>query len=93
MLDDRYSELTGSLNLRPLRWFNLSGSYSFIHGKKETFGFALGFVPFLFNIYLACDYTFFNVSPQFIPLNTLTTNFQLGISVPLGRGKVPPKHI
>lgn len=92
MENDRYSELTGSLNLRPARWFNLSGSYSFIHGKRETFGFALGLVPAIMNIYLACDYTFFRVTPQFIPLNTLTTNIQLGVSIPLGRGKVPPKH-
>jgi hypothetical protein len=92
MEDERYSELTGSLNLRPARWFNLSGSYSFIHGKRETFGFALGFIPAIMNIYLACDYTFFHVTPQFIPLNTLTTNIQLGVSIPLGRGKVPPKH-
>lgn len=92
MLNERYSELTGSLNLRPARWFNLSGSYSFIHGKKETVGFALGFVPAIMNIYLACDYTFYKVSPQFIPLNTLTTNVQLGVSIPLGRGKLPPKH-
>lgn len=92
MENERYSELTGSLNLRPARWFNLSGSYSFIHGKRETFGFALGFVPAIMNIYLACDYTFFHVTPQFIPLNTLTTNIQLGVSIPLGRGKVPPKH-
>jgi hypothetical protein len=92
MLNERYSELTGSLNLRPFRWFNLSGSYSVIHGKKETFGFALGFVPAIMNIYLACDYVFYNVSPQYIPLNTLTTNVQLGVSIPLGRGKLPPKH-
>lgn len=92
MENDRFSELTGSLNLRPVRWFNLSGSYSFIHGKQETFGFALGFVPAIVNLFLACDYTFFRVSPQFVPINTLTTNFQLGVSIPLGRGKVPPKH-
>lgn len=92
MLNERYSELTGSLNLRPFRWFNLSGSYSVIHGKKETVGFALGFVPALMNIYLACDYVFYKVSPQFIPLNTLTTNVQLGVSIPLSRGKLPPKH-
>jgi len=92
MANERYSELTGSLNLRPFRWFNLSGSYSFIHGKKETFGFALGFVPAIMNVYLACDYIFYKLSPQFIPLNTLTTNIQLGVSIPLGRGKLPPKH-
>jgi Family of unknown function (DUF5723) len=92
MLNERYSEITASLNMRPFRWFNLSGSYSFIQGKNETFGFALGFVPAIMNIYLACDYVFYNVSPQFIPLNTLTTNIQLGVSIPLGRGKLPRKH-
>ncbi len=92
MQQERYSELTGSLNFRPAGWFNFSGSYSFIHGKKETVGFALGFAPAIMNLFLACDYTFFKVSPQFIPLNTLTTNLQLGVSIPLNRGKLPPKH-
>ena len=92
MINERYSELTGSLNLRPFRWFNLSGSYSVIHGKKKTVGFALGFVPAIMNIYLACDYVFYNVTPQYIPLYTLTSNIQLGVSIPLGRGKLPPKH-
>ncbi|MCX6308860.1 MAG: DUF5723 family protein [Bacteroidia bacterium] len=84
----RYSELTTSLNLKPFKWFNLSGSYSLMHGQKETFGFALGFVPGLVNIFLACDYVPMKVSPQFIPLNTLTTNIQLGISIPLSRRPV-----
>jgi hypothetical protein len=37
------------------------------------------------NIFLACDYTILKYTPQFIPLNTATTNVQLGISVPLGK--------
>jgi len=81
----RYSELTTSLNLKPFRWFNLSGSYSLMHGQKETFGFALGFVPGLVNIFLACDYVPMKLSPQFIPLNISTTNIQLGVSIPLSR--------
>lgn len=90
MLDDglRYSEYMASINLKPFRWFNLSGSYSFMHGKKETFGFALGFIPGIVNIFLACDYVPVKLSPQFIPLHTATTNIQLGISIPLSRRPV-----
>lgn len=92
MEEETYSELMGSINLRPTRWFNLSGSYSYMHGKMETVGFALGFAPGIINIFLSSDYVFMKVSPQFIPLNTLTSNFQLGVSVPLGRGTLPLKH-
>lgn len=84
----RYSEYMASLNLKPFHWFNLSGSYSFQHGQKETFGFALGFVPGIVNIFLACDYVPMKVSPQFIPLNISTTNIQLGVSIPLSRRPV-----
>jgi len=86
--NERYTEYMASLNLKPFRWFNLSGSYSFVHGQKETFGFALGFVPGIVNIFLACDYVPVKLSPQFIPLNTLTTNIQLGVSIPLSHRPV-----
>lgn len=92
MENETYNELTGSLNLKPARWFNLTGSYSVMHGVKETFGFALGFAPTIINIFLACDYTFYNVTPTFLPINTATTNFQLGVSIPLAFGKLPAKH-
>jgi len=90
LLDDglRYSEYMASLNLKPFHWFNLSGSYSFVHGQKETFGFALGFVPGIVNIFLACDYVpthYANMPPIAIPLSQLTTNIQLGVSIPLSR--------
>lgn len=100
---EQYTEYMASLNLKPFHWFNLSGSYSFLKGQKETFGFALGFVPGIINIFIACDYVptkygALNASqlvknikkdfPIFIPLNALTTNIQLGISIPLGRRPV-----
>jgi len=88
MIDDvPYTEYLASLNLKPFRWFNLSGSYSFVHGQKETFGFALGFVPGIVNIFLACDYIPLKISPDFIPLNTSTLNVQLGVSIPLSHRK------
>jgi len=92
MENENYSELTGSLNFRPASWFNLSGSYSSLHGKMETFGFALGFEPGLINVFLSSDYVFMKVSPQYIPLNTFTSNIQLGVSIPFGRGVHLQKH-
>ena len=88
MGDKRYTEYTASLNLKPLRMFNLSGSYSFIYGKQETFGVALGFVPGFFNLFVACDYVPTKFNPQYIPLNTTNTNVQIGLSIPLGKRKV-----
>ncbi len=89
MDNERYTEYTASINLKPLRMFNLSGSYSLIQGKQETFGFAIGFIPALFNLYLSCDYVPTKFNPQYIPLNTTNTNIQLGISFPLGKRKAP----
>lgn len=86
--NERYTEYMASLNLKPFRWFNLSGSYSFAQGHKETFGFALGFVPGIVNIFLACDYvpTHFGTMKSIpLPLSALSTNFQLGVSIPLSR--------
>jgi len=89
--NERYTEYMASLNLKPFRWFNLSGSYSFVHGQKETFGFALGFVPGIVNIFLACDYVpthYGKLPPIAVPLSFLTTNIQLGVSIPLSRRPV-----
>lgn len=80
-----YSELMTAVNFRPIKQVQLSTSYSFIHGGFETIGFALNLVPYVVNIFVACDYTFLRYTPQFIPLNTATTNLQLGVSIPLGK--------
>lgn len=70
---------------RPIKWCQVSGSYSFMHSKFKTFGFALNLSPGFINLFLACDYLVFKRTPQFIPLNTSTTNFQLGLAIPLGK--------
>lgn len=83
-----WEEITGSLNLRPFRWFNLTASYSHFHGNMESFGFALGFVPLLANIYIGADYVPLKVTPQYIPYNMPTTNIHIGASIPLWKMKV-----
>lgn len=83
-----WEEITGSLNLRPFRWFNLTASYSHYHSDMEAFGFAIGFIPLLANIYLGVDYVPTHLTPQYIPYNMPTTNIHIGASIPLGRMKV-----
>ena len=86
---ERYSDIMASFNLKPFSWFNLSASYSIERGQKEIFGFALGFIPGIVNIFLACDYVPTRFAPPYyIPLSALTTNFQLGVSIPLSRRPV-----
>jgi hypothetical protein len=92
---ETYSDIMTSFNLKPFSWFNLSASYSIQRGDQEKFGFALGFVPGIINIFLACDYVPAHFTPPFsiaklpipiyAPLNTLSTNIQLGVSIPLSR--------
>jgi len=83
---ERYTDIMGSFNVKPFSWFNLSASYSVQRGNQEIFGFALGFVPGIVNIFLACDYVPTKFAPPYyVPLSALTTNVQLGVSIPLSR--------
>ena len=77
-----WSELTLSSNFQPVRWFGATLSYSFIHSKFQTFGWALNFSPKAINFFIGSDYMLTKVSPQFVPL-TNALNFNFGLSVPL----------
>ena len=77
-----WSELTLSSNFQPVRWFGATLSYSFIHSKFQTFGWALNFSPKGINFFIGSDYMLTNVSPQYVPL-TNALNFNFGLSVPL----------
>ncbi len=93
LLEDgvRYSDIMASFNVKPFSWFNLSASYSVQRGNQEIFGFALGFVPGIANIFLACDYVpthYGKMGSIPLPLSALTTNIQLGVSIPLSRRPV-----
>lgn len=80
-----YTELTASVNYRPLSWFEATLSYSFIHSKFKTYGFALNFTPSWINFFIGSDYMFTKVTPQFMPVNSNAVNLYMGIGIPLGR--------
>lgn len=84
--DNPLHEITGVLNLKPLKGFNIAGSYSLLNGVQETFGVALGINLLLANIFIACDYVPTRIATGMpIPLTEATTHIQIGATVSLGR--------
>ena len=79
------SEFTISANGRPTPWLSTSLSYSFVHSRFNTFGFALHIAPRAgLNLFLASDYIIPHVNSSFFPTTSRGLNFQTGISIPLG---------
>lgn len=88
------SEFTFSGNYRPCPWFATSLTYSFMHSKFDTFGFAMHLAPTKgLSLFLASDYTIPHVNSDFIPTTSKALNFQMGISIPLGGKKHGAKAV
>lgn len=76
--------LTASVNFQPVRWFGLSGSYSFIDNRASALGLGLNLNPGWINFYVATDVLLTKKSAQWIPIKQGRMNFNLGIGVPMG---------
>lgn len=83
-----YTELTVSVNYRPVEWFATTVSYSLIHSAFKTFGLALNFSPSWINFFVGSDYMITKVTPQCVPIKAHASNLYFGLSVPLGKQKV-----
>ncbi|OIP82006.1 MAG: hypothetical protein AUK44_08715 [Porphyromonadaceae bacterium CG2_30_38_12] len=87
-----YNELTASLNLKPLSWFDLSGSYSFLNGRSSNIGAGMGLRLGMLYMFATADYIPLNFkdkisSPDLgnIPaINTSSVNLALGFSFVFG---------
>lgn len=100
MPNNAQSELTAMLNLKPFSGFNIATSYTLINSKARTLGVALGLNLGIANIFVACDYIPLDVTPQVnidglpipivLPIHTLSTHLQIGVSLSLG--KMKPKN-
>lgn len=77
--------LTASVNFQPVRWFGLSGSYSFIDNRAGALGLGLNLNPGWINFYVATDVLLTKKSAQWIPIKQGRMNFNLGIGVPMGK--------
>lgn len=89
----KYTELTASVNLRPLNWLSATVSHTFLnHNKLGVLGFALNLHPPGFNLFVGADYIGMNwVRYESIPVpyDMKSVNVYAGIGFNFGR----PKHL
>lgn len=78
-------DLTASVDFRPVRWFGLTGSCSFIANRACALGLGLNLNPGWISFYVATDVLLSEKSAQWIPLRQGRMNFDLGIGIPMGR--------
>ena len=81
---DNYSELMFIGNFRMIKQLQLSASYALLSDYCRSCGVAL---TLLNTFYFSVEHLMMNYSPQFIPLDPISTSFQLGVNIPLNRKK------
>lgn len=83
-----WSELTVSGNVAPTHWFSTSLSYSLLNGSYKSFGGAIHLAPSRgLRLFVATDYVLVHHNKEFLPTTSTGVNFQLGMSIPLGKKK------
>ena len=80
----RNSRLTASLNLSPVRLFNLGANYTYI-GPAKTFGAYLELIPKAgVGVFLAAETSSFKVNSWMIPVDNLSFNARAGLNIVFG---------
>ncbi|MEI8087181.1 MAG: DUF5723 family protein [Paludibacter sp.] len=82
-----YQELTGSLNLRPIEWFNMSVSYSVMNGGMSNIGAGIGLRTGITHWFFTADYLSL-VNAKW-PLQSIADSF--GVTLPsfVQNSKIP----
>lgn len=90
-----YSEITASVNLRPLNWVSATVSHTLLSGNNAgIFGAAINIHPALFNFYLGVDFidtnwVKFASNNLMLPRNAKSMNVYAGVAFNFAR----PKHL
>lgn len=78
------NEITLAYNLKPGKWFKLGVNYSAIR-TGSCIGWLIEFTPKSgVDFFLGSDYTFLQVTPQFLPIKQFCADFRFGLSFMLG---------
>lgn len=77
--------LTGSVNFRPVYWFQLTGSYSVLGSRGGAFGLALNLCPSWINFFVATDILTAKHTPQWVPIKQSSMNVTFGLGFPIGK--------
>lgn len=81
---DNYSEMMFVANIRPVDLVQLSASYTFYSEYAKGLGVSLA----LFNtLFIAWERTLLNVTPDYMPIDPLTTSIHVGLHIPLSGNK------
>ena len=86
-----YTDVTTSLNIKPINWFNMSLSYSLFNGNASNVGAGIGFRLGFVNIFASADFISLNNTPLTNPLVIDATAIPLvGAAIsPITISKVP----
>ena len=78
-----WTEVMGSANFRPARWFNavLTASAS---NYGTSWGWLLNFAPKGVNFFFGTDHMVTRFTPQFIPMGRASAVFNFGMNIPIG---------
>ena len=92
-----YEELTASLNIKPIDWFNISTSYSILNGRASNIGAGIGLRTGFFHWFLTTDYVplsygktgvnLGSLGNLSVPYNTKGLNLAFGTTIVFGNRK------
>lgn len=72
-------------NVAPAKWFDASINYG-VSKFGHALGWVLNFHPKGFNFFIGSDHMITKVTPQFVPVNKLNANFNMGFNITFGNG-------
>jgi len=73
-----YGELTGSINIKPIDWFNMSVSYSAMSGRMSNIGLGIGLRTDITHWFFTADYL--SLSNAKYPIKSISDT--LGVTLP-----------
>ena len=91
-----YSELTASVNFKPLNWITATLSHTLLNRNQPgVFGFALNLHPTGFNLFLGADFIDLKFAKKsmgdggamLLPIRQRSVNLNVGLGFSLGRAK------
>ena len=86
-------DITTAVNIKPVKWFNMSLSYSLLNGRTSNIGAGFGFRLGMLNLFASADYIPFNYAPLKTPYSVDLSSIPV-VGTALGTkmiSKVPAK--
>lgn len=79
-----YYESRTAIVLAPVKWFDMNANVAFNSRYGMMCGCMLNLHPVGLNLFLSADCGKLELTPQFIPTTSLSTNLMFGVRIPVG---------